>query len=48
MMGASDTSPEVEKLMLELRRAQTPVQRISNALEMSELVRSLELGVLRA
>ena len=48
MMGVSDTSPEVERMMLELRRAQTPGQRISNALEMSELVRSLELGVLRA
>ncbi len=44
----SDTSPEIERMVLELRRAQTPGQRISNALEMSELVRSLELGLLRA
>lgn len=29
------------------RRVQTPGQRISSALEISELVRSLELGVFR-
>jgi hypothetical protein len=43
----SDTTPEVEAMMLALRRRQTPGQRISNALAMSELVRSVEIGVLR-
>ena len=44
----SDTTPEVEALILQLRRRQTPGQRITNALEMGELLRSLEIGVLRA
>lgn len=43
----SDTTPEVEELVLRLRRAQTPGQRMTNALEMCELVRSLETGLLR-
>ena len=43
----SDTTPEMEAMVLALRRKQTPGQRISNALEMCELVRSLEIGVLR-
>ena len=43
----SDTTPEVEALVLELRRKQTPGQRMTSGFEMSEFVRSLELGVLR-
>jgi hypothetical protein len=43
----SDTTPEMERMVLELRRAQTPGERISNAMQMSELVRSVEMGVLR-
>jgi hypothetical protein len=44
----TDTAPEVEALVLALRRRQSPGQRITNALEMGELVRSLEMGLLRA
>ena len=43
----SDTTPEVERMVLALRRQQTPGQRISSALAMSELVRSVEIGLLR-
>ena len=43
----SDTTPAMEQMVLALRRKQTPGQRMSNALEMCELVRSLELGMLR-
>lgn len=43
----SDTTTEMERMVLALRRKQTPGQRMSNALEMCELVRSLELGMLR-
>ncbi len=43
----SDTTPEVAALVLKLRREQTDGQRMSHSFEMSELVRSLELGVLR-
>lgn len=44
----SDTSPEIERIVLELRRRQSPGERLSNAFELTELVRSFELGVLRA
>jgi len=44
----SDTTPEIERMVLELRRKQSSGQRLSNALEMSEFMRSLEIGVLRA
>ena len=43
----SDTTPEMEQLLLAMRRKQTSGQRMSNALELCELVRSLEIGVLR-
>lgn len=43
----SDTTPEVEALVLALRRKQTPGQRMTNSFEMSELVRSMEVGLLR-
>ncbi|MBY0507616.1 MAG: hypothetical protein K2X03_27125 [Bryobacteraceae bacterium] len=44
----SDTTPEADALMLQLRRQQTVGERLSASLAMSELVRSLQMGVLRA
>lgn len=43
----SDTTTEMDWMVLALRRKQTPGQRMPNALGMSELVRSLELGMPR-
>lgn len=43
----SDTTPEIEAMMLAMRRAQTPGQRMESGFRMTEFVQSLEIGVLR-
>ena len=42
-----DTTPEMDASVLEFRRKQTPGQRISSCLKMSEFLRLLEFRVLR-
>ena len=43
----SDTTPEVEALMLAMRRAQSPGQRMESGFRMTELAQSFEIGMLR-
>jgi hypothetical protein len=43
----SETSPEIERIVLELRRRQSPGERLVATFELMNFVRTLELGVLR-
>jgi len=43
----SDTTPEIQAMMLRMRRAQTPGQRMESGFRMTELAQSFEIGVLR-
>ena len=43
----SDTTPEVEALMLALRRAQSPAERMESGFRMTELAQAFEIGMLR-
>jgi hypothetical protein len=43
----TDTSPEVEALLLRLRRAQSPAQRLEQVFRTTELAQSFEIGMLR-
>lgn len=44
----SDSTPALDARILAMRQMQTPGQRMTNSLEMSELIRSLEIGLLRS
>ena len=44
----SDSTPALDARILSMRQMQTPGERLTNSLEMSELIRSLELGLLRS
>ena len=43
----SDTTPEIEAMMLAMRRAQSAGQRMESGFRMTELAQSFEIGVLR-
>lgn len=43
----SDTTPEMEAMVLALRRKQTPGQRMESGFRMTELAQSFEIGILR-
>jgi len=38
-MAVSDTSPQIEAMQIQIRRAMTPGQRLQIAVELSELLR---------
>jgi len=47
-MPVSDTSPEIEAMQLEIRRRMTPEQRLSVALEISDVCRAFrKAGIMR-